>query len=282
MTDKAQHKTTDEQNKSCAPCSRPSDCYTSDLNILVIDAINFIKQHEPVEGYFVGFSGGKDSIVTLDLVRRSGVGYKAYYNMTFIDPPEVVKFIKAEYPEVVRLKPDMTFWQGCLKNQMPLQRQRWCCTVLKHGTKSLKAVNLNNRILGLRAEESSRRAKRGMIEKREDYTNYKPIFKWSSADIWEYIKHDGLKYPSLYDEGFKRLGCVVCCMDKNKASNKMKRDRWPGMYRLVDLYLGKLWERDKDILITKYHFTKEQFMEWPMWKSKEERKQQRLFDGGDV
>lgn len=39
------------------------------------------------EGYFVGFSGGKDSQVLLELVRRAGVKYKAYYSVTTNDPP---------------------------------------------------------------------------------------------------------------------------------------------------------------------------------------------------
>jgi phosphoadenosine phosphosulfate reductase len=38
------------------------------------------------EGYFVGFSGGKDSQVLLELVKRAGVKYKAYYNVTTNDP----------------------------------------------------------------------------------------------------------------------------------------------------------------------------------------------------
>jgi phosphoadenosine phosphosulfate reductase len=238
---------------------------------LIQEAIDFIQAHEPPEGYFVGFSGGKDSIVTLDLVKQSGVKFKAYYSMTLIDPPEVVRFIKQYYPDVVCLKPDMTFWQGCLKKKMPLQRSRWCCTVLKHGTKSLASVGLNGRILGIRAEESWRRSQRGRITYIKKHTEYKPVFNWSSAEIWEYIRFYELSYPSLYDEGFHRLGCVVCCMDKSKKTNAIKRQRWPNFYRILDLYLEKLWERDGELLMEKYNFTKEQFMEWPMWKTKEQR-----------
>ncbi len=242
------------------------------VNILVEAAIDFIRKHEPPEGYFVGFSGGKDSIVTLDLVRRADVKHEVFYSMTLIDPPEVVRFIKDEYPSVTWLKPDMTFWQGCMIYNMPLQRKRWCCNVLKHGTKSLGAVPLYKRILGLRAEESWMRARRGKVERKDLlHIKYKPIFEWSSADVWEYIRAEGLAYPSLYDEGFKRLGCVVCCMDKSKKGNETKRERWPGMFRLLDLYLEKLWERDGEVLRTKYNFSKAQFMEWPMWKSKKQR-----------
>ena len=34
------------------------------VEYMTAEAIAFLRAHEPEEGYFVGFSGGKDSIVT--------------------------------------------------------------------------------------------------------------------------------------------------------------------------------------------------------------------------
>lgn len=82
------------------------------LEELEAEAIKFLQDNEPPEGYFVGFSGGKDSIVTLELVKRSGVKYKAYYSCTGIDEPSVVRFIKEHYPEVEWLKPKVDFGKG--------------------------------------------------------------------------------------------------------------------------------------------------------------------------
>lgn len=68
-------------------------------------AIRRIKLHEPPEGYYVAFSGGKDSCVILDLVKRAGVKFDAHINLTTVDPPEVIRFVRQQYPEVTMEKP---------------------------------------------------------------------------------------------------------------------------------------------------------------------------------
>jgi len=52
-----------------------------DLGFLVDEAVSFIREHEPPEGYFVAFSGGKDSIVALELVRMADVRHRCFYNV---------------------------------------------------------------------------------------------------------------------------------------------------------------------------------------------------------
>jgi phosphoadenosine phosphosulfate reductase len=71
-------------------------------------AIERIKTFCPPEGYYVAFSGGKDSVIILDLVKRSGVKFDAHYNITGIDPPELFRFIRDNFPEVQRHKPEIT------------------------------------------------------------------------------------------------------------------------------------------------------------------------------
>ncbi len=83
-----------------------------ELGDYIRESVAFLREHEPPEGFFVGFSGGKDSIVTLALCRLAGVRHTAFYSCTRIDPPEVVRHIRREYPEVVWLYPRMSMWEG--------------------------------------------------------------------------------------------------------------------------------------------------------------------------
>ena len=210
------------------------------------EAIDFIRLHEPPEGYMVGDSGGKDSTVLRDLVLKSGVKARFFYSATGIDPPEIVKYIKKYHPETEFLKPTRSFYQEIQKRGFPTRFARWCCDHLKKDPTA--DVPLKKRLMGLRAEESSKRAKRPQIDvyKNGD-TIYKPIFFWLSWEIWDHIERYDLPYCSLYDEGFDRLGCVVCPFICNPKPKKAKwklqthKDRWPGIYKSFERAMYKLY-----------------------------------------
>jgi len=95
-------------------------------------AVERLREFEPREGYYVAFSGGKDSCVLLDLVEQAGVKYDAHYNSTTVAPPELVRFIREHHPDVERHQPQETMWQLIVKNGMPpLRNMRYCCRELK-------------------------------------------------------------------------------------------------------------------------------------------------------
>lgn len=90
------------------------------------EAIEFIRKHEPPEGYFLGFSGGKDSTVLYDLTKKAGVKFQGYYSRTGIDPPEVVMFIEQNYQTVIHVRPSRCFFGKMNEWLQPTKFARWC------------------------------------------------------------------------------------------------------------------------------------------------------------
>ena len=228
---------------------------TASLNQLNLDGrtlvditLDRIRAYEPPEGYYVAFSGGKDSIVVKDLVARAGVKAELHMNMTSIDTPELVRYVKRFHPDVIRHKPVTSMWKLIADKKMPPTRiARFCCEVLKEGGGSGRFV-----VTGVRAAESVKRAQRRWIEvhRKDNTTRYlHPILEWSDADVWQYIKTRNLPYCSLYDEGFKRIGCIGCPNGNRKEQFK-RWPRWECMYReaiarLAGTYTFDWWMQNK-------------------------------------
>ena len=86
-------------------------------------AIQRLKAFVPPEGYYLAFSGGKDSQCVYHLCKEAGVKFDAHYSLTTVDPPEVIYFIREHYPDVIVDKPDLTMWQLIVKKGMPPTRK---------------------------------------------------------------------------------------------------------------------------------------------------------------
>jgi phosphoadenosine phosphosulfate reductase len=192
-------------------------------------------------GYWLAFSGGKDSQVIYDLAERAGVPFVARYGVTSLDPPELVRFIRAQYPTVGFVRQPKALLNRLVdrSNGPPTRMARWCCEEYKEqGGKGYA------KIIGVRAAESPNRAAmwRVVVPHRTNGLIVCPILYWTDADVWGYHRERGLPHCCLYDQGFKRLGCIGCPMGGSKG---VKREfaRWPRYAAWWERSVKEHWER---------------------------------------
>jgi len=207
------------------------------------------------EPLYLAFSGGKDSQTIYHLAQEAGVDFEAHYNITGIDPPELVYFIRDKYPDVKRDMYEKSMFELIVHKGIPPTRLiRYCCSELKErGGKGRICVT------GVRWAESTRRKNtRGAVEVQGSRSKPKmlfndndearrqlevcqlkgkkvvnPIIDFTEADVWGFLRSRGIEYCHLYDEGFSRLGCIGCPM-AGKKGREREFERYP---KFKDYYL---------------------------------------------
>ena len=187
-------------------------------------------------------SGGKDSIVSEALLKMSGISYSINSTLTGIDPPQLIRFIRKHYPECTFVRPRLSFWHLLTTHNPPAATGRgikWCCTKIKENPSNV--IPIKTRILGIRAEESPGRAKYGRINERKTDIQYYPIFHWKEWQIWEFIERHRLPYPAIYDQGFDRVGCVVCPNHYGRHEPYLKL--WPNHFKCFEKYVHIWWHK---------------------------------------
>lgn len=126
-------------------------------------AIELLKMFTPEdEPYYLCYSGGKDSDCIRILAQLAGIPYEIHHNVTSVDAPETMRYIKSVPDVSIDIPHDrngnrLTMWNLIVKSKMPPTRLvRYCCSELKEngGKGRLK-------ITGVRAAESRNRAKNG-------------------------------------------------------------------------------------------------------------------------
>lgn len=121
-------------------------------------AVERLKGFEPPDGYYLAYSGGKDSDCIKILAGLADVKYEAVHNLTTVDAPETVQYIKSQSDITIRIPHDndgnpVTMWNLIVhKGTPPLRTSRYCCSELKEPGGKGKIV-----VTGVRWAESARR-----------------------------------------------------------------------------------------------------------------------------
>ncbi len=199
---------------------------TANLNILKdfeAKAQTFIRNvaqstNRPVS---VSYSGGKDSLATLLLVKDCIEDFDVMFADTGLEFPETivnVDYVARHYNLTVKIfNAGDVFWESIDRFGPPTVEARWCCKTCKLGPISmLIEENFPEGCLtfiGQRKYESESRARSDKIWKNPWIGNQiaaSPIQNWTALHIWLYLFWKGAPYNPLYEQGFDRIGCWLC------------------------------------------------------------------------
>ncbi len=171
----------------------------------------------------VSFSGAED-VVLVDLAVKARRDVQIFTLDTGRLHPETYAFIEkvnAHYGiQVEVLFPDATAVESLVREKGLFSFYRdnhgECCGIRKIAPLKRKLAGLDAWLTGQRRDQSPTRKTVALVENDPLAENGRslikinPLAKWTSAEVWSYIRAMELPYNSLHERGFISIGCEPC------------------------------------------------------------------------
>jgi phosphoadenosine phosphosulfate reductase len=196
----------------------------------------FDKYKDKLDLFHIAFSGGKDSMVLLDLVKKvlPKKSFVVVFGDTGMEFPDTYEAVRKT--RLLCEKEEIPFYTA--KSHLepkdswklfgpPSRVLRWCCSVHKSTPQTLKLREVTGKInytglafVGVRANESVARAEyeyENYGKKQKGQYSHNSILEWTSAEVWLYIYVNDLLINEAYKKGNPRAGCLLCPMGGGKS-----------------------------------------------------------------
>lgn len=188
----------------------------------------------------VSFSGAED-VVLVDMAYKIRPDIQVFSLDTGRLHPETYRFmeaVRAHYGiDIELLSPDATAVQKLVREKglfsFYADDHKECCGVRKIAPLRNKLQNLDGWITGQRKDQSpNTRAEIPVIQEDKAFarpggqlTKFNPLANWTSAQIWTYIRTNGVPYNELHDRGYISIGCEPCTRPVGPGQHE-REGRW--------------------------------------------------------
>ncbi len=239
------------------------DRIDNNLNDLVTENRDILREHLRIcknvlgsigtpDIVIVSFSGGKDSIVVLDIAIK-------YYGKDKVIPifvdtglefPQTIEYVDrvSEYYDIEVVKAYAGIDKAVKELGLPSRNNRWC-TGLKTRAFMDKVEEVSKGydkvliVVGDRDAESASRSHRSPIRYKGKFIEVSLIKQWSTAHVQLYSIINNLPENKLYSLGFYRTGCYICPSLRSLELHIMKDTLWHELKKYP--YINEFLEKKK-------------------------------------
>ena len=188
----------------------------------------------------ISFSGAED-VVLIDLALRLHSDIRVFSLDTGRLHPETYRFIdqvRDHYGiKIEVLFPDATAVEELVRQKglfsFYRDNHKECCAVRKVAPLRRKLAGLDAWITGQREDQSAgTRHELPVIQYDSAFSTpdrtlvkFNPLARWSSAQVWDYIRRNGIPYNPLHAQGYISIGCEPCTRAVLPAQHE-REGRW--------------------------------------------------------
>jgi phosphoadenosine phosphosulfate reductase len=170
----------------------------------------------------IASSFGVEDMVLIDLARTHAPSVRLFTLDTGRLPPETYELmdvvrrrygleIETFFPERERVEA-LQSAKGYFSFKESIEARKECCGIRKVEPLKRALAGREAWVTGLRREQSVTRTEVQVIEHDATHGLVKlnPLVRWSSREVWTYVKERGVPYNVLHDRGYPSIGCAPC------------------------------------------------------------------------